>query len=98
MLMAAAGELFHFEEYDDVELPAIFVEIRDDLRLKNLCRKVIRKSVVANATHENIFDAGRILGLPPILQDYLVFGMSMSDESDTWEKPNESDESNKLDE
>ena len=98
MLMAAAGELFPFEEYADVELPTIFVEIRDDLGLKNLCRKAIRKSVVENATHENMFDAGRIVGLPPILQDYLVFGMSMSDESDQWEEPNESDESNKSDE
>ena len=98
MLMAAVGELFPFEEYADVELPTIFVEVRDDLGLKNLCRKVIRKSVVENATHENMFDAGRIVGLPPILQDYLVFGMSMSDESDQWEEPNESDESNKSDE
>ena len=98
MLMAAAGELFPFEEYPDVELPTIFVEVRDELCLKNLCRKALRKSVIANGTHENMFDAGRILGLPRILQDYLVFGMSMSDESDTWEKPNESDESNKSDE
>ena len=98
MLMAAAGELFPFEDYDDVELPQIFVEVRDDWRLKSLCRKALRKSVIANGTHENMFDAGRILGLPRILQDYLVFGMSMSDESDTWEKPNESDESNKSDE
>ena len=82
MLMAAAGELFPFDEYADVELPTIFVEICDDLGLKSLCRKAIRKSVVENATHESIFDAGRIVGLPPILQDYLVFGMSMSDESD----------------
>ena len=95
MLMAAAGELFPFEEYDDEELPEIFLEVRDDLGLKNLCRKVLRKSVIANGTHENMFDAGRILGLPPILQDYLVFGMSPLDESDTWEKTNESDESNK---
>ena len=98
MLMAAAGELFRFDVYDDEELPEIFLDVRDELCLKNLCRKAIRKSVVENATHENIFDAGRILGLPPILQDYLVFGMSMSDESDQWVKPNESDESNKSDE
>ena len=95
MLMAAAGELFPFEDYDDVELPQIFVEVRDDWCLKSLCRKALRKSVIANGTHENMFDAGRILGLPRILQDYLVFGMSPLDESDTWEKTNESDESNK---
>ena len=95
MLMVAAGELFPFEVYDDEELPEIFLEVRDDLGLKNFCRKALRKSVIANGTHENMFDAGRILGLPPILQDYLVFGMSPLDESDTWEKTNESDESNK---
>ena len=98
MLMAAAGELFPFEEYADVELPTIFVEVRDDWCLKSLCRKALRKSVIANGTHENMFDAGRILGLPWILQDYLVFGMSPLDESDTWEETNESDESNKSDE
>ena len=62
--MAAAGELFPFEEYADVELPTIFVAVRDDWCLKSLCRNALRKSVIANGTHENMFDAGRILGLP----------------------------------
>ena len=39
MLMAAAGELFPFKKYDDVELPTIFVEVRDDLSLKSMWRK-----------------------------------------------------------
>ena len=98
MLMAAAGELFPFDEYADVELPTIFVAVRDDWSLKSLCRKALRNSVIANGTHENMFDAGRILGLPHILQDYLVFGMSPVDESDEWKEPNESDDWNKSDE
>ena len=67
MLMAAAGELFPFEEYADVELPTIFVAVRDDWSLKSLCHKALRNSVIANGTHQNMFDAGRILGLPHIL-------------------------------
>ena len=98
MLISAAGKLFPFEEYSGVELPTIFFEVRDDLCLKNMCRKAIRKSVIANATHENMFDAATKMGLPPLLQDYLVFGMSPSDESDQWKKANESDKLNKSDE
>ena len=55
MLMAAAGELFRFHMYDDEELPEIFLDVRDDLGLKDLCRKGLQKSVIANGTHENMF-------------------------------------------
>ena len=79
MLMGAAGELFLFDKYTDEELPEQIVKSHDDLSLKNLCRKAIRNSVIANATHENMFDARTTMGLPMLLQEYLVFGMSISD-------------------
>ena len=77
MLMAAAGELYPFEEYSDEELPEKIVEARDDLSLMNMCRKVIRNAVIMRGNNENMFDARTKMGLPSLMEDYLVFDMSL---------------------
>ena len=82
MMMFAAGEYFPFHLYPDKDITKAIVQSRDDLSLKNLCRKAIRYYTIMSGNNENLFEAANRVQLPRLLQNYIVYGMSLLDETD----------------
>ena len=48
---------------------------KGDLNLKHECRKVIRRRLFAVQLHQNVISKVCQLGLPSILEEYLLFGI-----------------------
>ena len=82
MMMFVAGEYFPFHLYPDKDIAKAIVQSRDDLSLKNLCRKVIQYNTITSGNNENLFEAANRVQLPRLLQNYIVYGMSLLDETD----------------
>ena len=59
-----------------------------DLRLclKHLCRETIRNHLLHLDPHDHLFDRVPRLGLPTLLTDYLLYGMSLDEEEDQEEE------------
>ena len=66
----------------------------DDLQLelKHICREAIRKHLLELDPHSNLF--GRIprLGLPEVLNQYLLYGVSLDDEEDKEDEDDDEEE------
>ena len=88
MLLLAAGETiegntvkrFIFPEYDYCTeyVPQYLQDIRKiQLSLKWACREVIRKKLIQLDPHTNLFIRAPKLGLPKLLQSYLLYDMSV---------------------
>ena len=92
MLMFVPGEHFPFHLYPDEDIATPIVESRDDLSLKNLCRKAIRNHTIMSENHENLFEATQKLHLPSLMESYILYGMSLSDEEDDDEDGDEDDD------
>ena len=82
MMMFAAGEYFPFHLYPDKDIVKAIVQSRDDLSLKNLCCKAIWYYTIMSGNNENLFEAANRVQLPRLLQNYIVYGMSLLDETD----------------
>ena len=86
MMMFVAGEYFPFHLYPDKDIAKAIVQSRDDLSLKNLCRRAIRYYTIMSGNNENLFEAANRVQLPRLLQNYIVYGMSLFDETDDSEE------------
>ena len=82
MMMFVAGEYFPFHLYPDKNIAKAIVQSRDDLSLKNLCHKAIWYYTIMSGNNENLFEAVNRVQLPRLLQNYIVYGMSLLDETD----------------
>ena len=82
MMMSVAGEYFPFHLYPDKDIAKAIVQSRDDLSLKNLFRKAIRYYTIMSGNNENLSEAMNRIQLPRLLQKYIVYGMSLLDETD----------------
>ena len=94
MLLFAAGETmdgtnvqqidyFGSGKMEQVPIPDFLLFKDLGFCLKHLCREAIRKHLISLDPHTHLF--GRIprLGLPGALKEYLMYDMSLDDESDT---------------
>ena len=82
MMMFIAGEYFPFHFYPDKDIVKAIVQSRDDLSFKNLCRKAIQYYTIMSGNNENLFEATSRVQLPRLLQKYIVYGMSLLDDTD----------------
>ena len=86
MMMFVAGEYFPFHLYPDEDIAKAIVRSRDDLSLKNLCRRAIRYYTIMSGNNQNLFEAVNRVQLPRLLQNYILYGMSLFDERDDSEE------------
>ena len=80
MMMFAAGEYFPFHLYDEKDIAKPIVQSRHDLSLKNIFHNAIRYYTIRSGNHENLFEAMKKVQLPTLLQNYIMYGMSLVDE------------------
>ena len=52
------------------------------MSLKNLCRKAIWYYTIMSGNNENLFEATNRVQLPGLLQKYIVYRMSLLDDTD----------------
>ena len=71
MTMLAAGEIWLISAVDYLELPR-------GPNLSHLCREAIRNHLLDIDRHENLFVRVPRLGLPPVLNDYLLYNVSLN--------------------
>ena len=66
----------------NIKIPECIKELQKNLDLKHLCREAIRKHLIDLDPHQHLF--GRIpkLGLPSIVNDYLLYGRSLEEAGD----------------
>ena len=86
MMMFVAGEYFPFHLYPDKDIVKAIVRSRDDLSLKNLCHRAIWYYTIMSGNNQNLFEAANRVQLPRLLQNYIVYGMSLFDETDDSEE------------
>ena len=75
MLAFAAGEKCQFFDVADFHIPTQIRESREDISLMNLSRNAIRRFITRD-NGDNLFEISKILPLPLLLKDYIVFNMS----------------------
>ena len=85
MMMFVAGEYFPFHLYPDEDIAKAIVQSRDDLSL-NLCRRAIRYYTIMSGNNQNLFEAASRVQLPRLLQNYILYGMSLFDDIDDSEE------------
>ena len=80
VLLFAAGEKGHCS----LSITAQNILKLGDLgiQLKHICRKTIRKHLLDLDHHSNLFGRIPLLGLPKLLNIYLLYGESLDDDSD----------------
>ena len=52
----------------------------------NLCHRAIQYYTIMSGNNENLFEAVNRVQLPRLLQNYIVYGMSLFDETDDSEE------------
>ena len=57
-----------------------------EMCLRNLCREAIRNHLLKLDPHQNLFVRVPRLGLPAALNKYILYGMSLKDETDDLEQ------------
>ena len=75
MLTFAAGEKCQFFDVHDFHIPKQIQESREDTSLMNLSRNAIRR-LITRDNGDNLFEISKILPLPVLLKNYIVFNMS----------------------
>ena len=85
VLLFAAGETLddttvHYVRYSvdgdvnvQVDIPDYLQELQQNLELKNLCRKAIRKHLIDLDPHTHLFNRIPKLGLVSLLYEYLLY-------------------------
>ena len=88
MLLFAAGEMLGRNkpkgstDCGDVKMPEFMLHlVQPTLCLKDICRKFIRDYLLQVDPHTNLFQRVPRLGLASILQSYLLFDLSLDDDS-----------------
>ena len=85
MLLYAAGETLQgltlrrlkTEILEGEEVPECIKEMFTDTSLKHLCRQHIRKHLIQLKPHRHLFGIIRQLGLPSLIESYLLYNMSL---------------------
>ena len=72
--------------YPDQDIAKVIVWSRDDFSLKNLSRRAIRYYTIMSGNNQNLFEVANRVQLPRLLQNYIVYGMSLFDETDDSEE------------
>ena len=86
LLLHAAGEKIDGTTLSEGSVPDYLQN--EDLRLclKHLCSETIRNHHLHLDPHDHLFDRVPRLGLPTLLTDYLLYGMSLDEEEDQEEE------------
>ena len=81
MLLFAAGE--RFDDRDQREKINTLFDLEEcDLDLKHLCRERLRRHLIDLNPDAHLFNRIPRLDLPPLLNEYLLYDVSLDD----WEK------------
>ena len=80
LLLHAAGEKIDGTTLAEGSIPDYLQNKDLGLCLKHLCREAIRKHLLELDPHTHLFGRVPRLGLPTLLNDYLLYGMSLDDE------------------
>ena len=80
MLLFAAGEMVI--DFDKKRLPDILKLEEPGIQLKHICREAIRKHLLDLDPHSNLFCRIPLLGLPALVNLYLLYGESLDDDND----------------
>ena len=86
MMMFVPGEYFPFHLDPDQDIAKAIVRSRDDLSLKNLCCRAIRYYTIMSGNNQNLLEAVNRVQLPRLLQNYIVYVLSLFDETDDSEE------------
>ena len=81
MLLFAAGERFDDRDLRE-RINTLFDLEECSLGLKHLCRERLRRHLIDLNPHAHLFNRIPHLGLPPLLNEYLLYDVSLDD----WEK------------
>ena len=86
MLLFAAGEMLRPDKgataTAGVKIPEFLCRlVKPSLYLKDICRKYIRDYLLKVNPHANLFQGVPQLGLAPILESYLLFDMSLDNDT-----------------
>ena len=85
MLLFAAGETIDATiraeqwDYNDARfpVPSFLQQKHQNLCLKDLCREAIRKPLIERDPHSHLFKQIPMLGLPSIIENYLLYNCSL---------------------
>ena len=80
MLLFAAGEMV--EGFINERLQNILKLEDPGIQLKHICREAIRKHLLDLDPHQHLFGRVPRLGLPELLNLYLLYGVSLDDDND----------------
>ena len=93
-LLFAAGEMLDDGDGDDDIDDLADLELKDiKMQLKHISRQAIRKHLLELYPHSNLFGSIPLLGLPHMINQYLVYGQSLDDDSDNKDDNNDDDKS-----
>ena len=84
-LMAAAGEVDTTSDYvgkPASNFPWLFFNMISDLSLKHLCREAIRKHLLELDPHSHLFGRVPKLGLPTLLNEYLLYDVTFENDDE----------------
>ena len=86
MLLFAAGQLLEpvgtcdpFRSATQLEVYEYLKQTEDRLSLKHICRETIRKHLINIDPYTNLFDRIPKIGLPRVLADFLLYGISLEE-------------------
>ena len=93
MLLFAARETLDgatidcYDENDEIipiKVPEFLVNLQDSLTsLKEMCRRVVREHLIVQSPHQHLFHRIPKLGLPSLLEECLMYSMSIEIETKT---------------
>ena len=90
MLLFAAGETIDDTTVSvrlgpsivQADVPEYLLEMEENLELKNLCRKAVRQHLIDLDPHAHLFNRIPKLGLPSLLNEYLLYECNIDDDDD----------------
>ena len=82
MLLYTAGETLDgattaADGISKITIPKFIEELKDNIDLKHLCREAIRKHLIDVNPYENLFGRIAQLGLPSIVNNYLLYNCTL---------------------
>ena len=90
-LLFAAGEMLDDEELN--EMLQDVLHLKDEkMQLKHICREAIRKHLLDLDPHRHLFDRIPRLGLPEVMNQYLLHYASLDDDNDVTDDDDSDDD------
>ena len=81
MLMYAAGERISDLQCEDID--EALKQTQEMVQLKQICRRTIRKYLLQLDPHSHLFHRIPLLGLPSLINQYLLFDASLDENNDS---------------